>query len=117
LGDGFFDEAFFEPDAEFAGGDFDEIFGFEGGKALKSVLDRLSARASDADLESLTSDVSPRNNAGQGRPEGQSGRDFGQSHRPANAGRPATAGPPAGVPGNAGNKGKPTQSHKPPPKS
>jgi hypothetical protein len=86
-------------------------------QALQSVLDKMTARASDADLESLTSDVSPRNNARQGRPEGQSGRDFGQSHRPANAGRPATAGPPAGVPGNAGNKGKPTQSHKPPPKS
>ena len=90
--------------------------GLPADQALQNVLDRLNARASDVDLESLPGEISPRNNAGQGRPEGQSGRDFGQSHKPANSGRPATAGPPAGVPGNAGNKGKPAQSHKPPPK-
>jgi hypothetical protein len=87
--------------------------GVSADQALQSVLDRLNAHASDLDLEGLTSQVSPRNNAGQGRPEGQSGREFGQSHKPSNSGRPATAGPPAGVPGNAGNKGK-GQGHKPP---
>ena len=87
--------------------------GVSADQALRSVLDRLNAHASDLDIEGLTSQVSPRNNAGQGRPDGQSGRDFGQSHKPANSGRPATAGPPAGVPGNAGSKGK-GQSHKPP---
>jgi hypothetical protein len=87
--------------------------GVSADQALQTVLDRLNAHASDLDLEGLTSQVSPRNNAGQGRPDGQSGREFGQSHKPSNSGRPATAGPPAGVPGNAGNKGK-GQGHKPP---
>jgi len=87
--------------------------GVSADQALRSVLDRLNAHASDLDIEGLTSQVSPRNNAGQGRPDGQSGRDFGQSHKPASSGRPATAGPPAGVPGNAGSKGK-GQGHKPP---
>jgi len=87
--------------------------GVSADQALQSVLDRLNANASDLDIEGLTSQVSPRNNAGQGRPDGQSGRDFGQSHKPASSGRPATAGPPAGVPGNAGSKGK-GQGHKPP---
>jgi hypothetical protein len=89
--------------------------GLTADQALQSVLDRLKSRASDADLEGLTSDTSPRSNSGQGRPEGESGREFGQSHRPANSGRPATAGPPAGVPGNGGKKAT-GQSHKPPPK-
>ena len=87
--------------------------GLSSDQALQAVLDRLNAHASDLDIEGLTGQVSPRNNAGQGRPEGQSGREFGQSHKPANSGRPATAGPPAGVPGNAGDKGK-GQGHKPP---
>jgi len=65
--------------------------GVSADQALHSVLDRLNAHASDLDIEGLTSQVSPRNNAGQGRPDGQSGRDFGQSHKPANSGRPATA--------------------------
>jgi len=89
--------------------------GLTADQALQSVLDRLKSQASDADLESLSSEVSPRNNGGQGRPEGESGREFGQSHKPANSGRPATAGPPAGVPGNGGKKANPGQSHKPPP--
>src|SRR3954468_6986293 len=90
--------------------------GVSADQAMQSVLDRLTARASDADLESLGSEISPRNNSGQGRPDGQSGREFGQSHRPANSGRPANAGPPAGVPGNGGKKAN-GQGHKPPPKN
>lgn len=90
--------------------------GLSADQALQSVLDRLKARASDADLEGLTSEISPGNSAGQGRPDGQSGRDFGQSHKPPNSGRPATAGPPAGVPGNGGKRSTPGLSHKPPPK-
>ena len=85
-------------------------------EALKSVLARLQARASDADLESMSSEVSGRGNAGQGRPDGETGRDFGQSHRTARTGRPATAGPPAGVPGNSGKKSK-VQRRGPPPKN
>ncbi len=40
FGDGFFDEAFFQADAELADGDFDEIFGFECGEALEGVLEK-----------------------------------------------------------------------------
>ncbi len=65
--------------------------GLSSDQAMQSVLDRLNAHASDLDLEGLTSQASPRNNGGQGRPEGQTGREFGQSHKPANSGRPATA--------------------------
>ena len=90
--------------------------GMTADQALQSVLARLQARASDADLESLSSEVSARGNAGQGRPEGESGRDFGQSHRRATTGRPATAGPPAGVPGNSGKKAR-GQHRGPPPKN
>ena len=39
FGDGFFDEAFFQTDAQFTGGDFDEVFGFESREALKGVLE------------------------------------------------------------------------------
>jgi hypothetical protein len=40
FGDGFFDEAFLEADAQLAGGDLDEVLGFEGGKTLKGVLEK-----------------------------------------------------------------------------
>jgi len=78
--------------------------GLPADQALQSVLARLKARATDADLEAMSSEGSAAGGAGQGRPAGQTGREFGQSHKPANTGRPATAGPPAGVPGNAGKK-------------
>ncbi len=39
FGYGLFDEAFFQADAQFAGGDFDEVLGFEGGEALEGVLE------------------------------------------------------------------------------
>jgi hypothetical protein len=90
--------------------------GLSSDDALQRVLARLRQRASDTDLESMPGDL-PAGAPGQLKHEGQSGRDFGQSHRPASSGRPATAGPPAGVPGNAGKKSKPAQSHKPPPKA
>ena len=88
--------------------------GLSADQALQRVLARLKARASDADLESMSSGASAGGSAGQGRPDGVSGRDFGQSHRSANTGRPATAGPPSGVPGNAGKKPNPGQGHRPP---
>lgn len=91
--------------------------GLPADQALQRVLDRLKARASDADLESMSSGAAAGGNSGQGRPDGMSGRDFGQSHRPTTSGRPATAGPPAGVPGNAGKKSNPGQTHRPPPKN
>jgi hypothetical protein len=88
--------------------------GLSSDDALQRVLERLRARASDADLESLPADVGSSLPPGQAKRNGQSGRDFGRSHRPASAGRSSGGGPPAGVPGNAGKKSKPPQSHKPP---
>jgi len=86
-------------------------------QALKQVLARLAARASDADLERLPGDLPAQAIAGQANRSAETGRDFGQSHKPTTTGRPATAGPPAGVPGNGGVKSNPGQSHKPPPKN
>jgi hypothetical protein len=86
--------------------------GLSSDDALKRVLARLKARASDADLESMPGDFPAKGSNGQGNRPASTGRDFGQSHKP------ATAGPPAGVPGNAGKKSNPPgQSHRPPPKT
>lgn len=88
--------------------------GLSSDQALQSVLDRLNARASDTDLESLPGNLGGNSS---GKPAGESGRDFGQSHRPASSGRPANAGPPAGVPGNGGAKSNGnSNSHRPPKK-
>lgn len=85
--------------------------GLSSDDALKRVLARLKARASDTDLESMAADLPEKGANTQGNRPASTGRDFGQSHRP------ATAGPPAGVPGNAGKKSNPGQSHRPPPKT
>jgi hypothetical protein len=85
--------------------------GLSSEQALQRVLARLKARASDSDLESMPGELPAQAVAGQANRPASTGRDFGQSHRP------ATAGPPAGVPGNAGAKSKPGQSHRPPPKT
>jgi hypothetical protein len=45
FGDGFFDEAFFEPDAELAGGDLDEVFGFESRQARERVFEKALLRS------------------------------------------------------------------------
>jgi hypothetical protein len=88
--------------------------GLPSSQALERVLDRLKARASDADLESLPGDLPSQGVDGQsGRPS-TSNRDFGHSHKRASTGRPATAGPPGGIPGNAGKKSKPGQTNRPP---
>jgi len=91
--------------------------GLPSDQALQRVLARLQARASDADLESMPGDLPAQAISGQANRPSQTGRDFGQSHKPATTGRPATAGPPAGVPGNGGVKSNPGQGHKPPPRS
>jgi hypothetical protein len=91
--------------------------GLSSADALRRVLARLKARASDTDLESMPGDLPPQAAAGQANRPASTGRDFGQSHKPASAGRPATAGPPAGVPGNAGAKSNPGQSKRPPRKN
>jgi len=86
--------------------------GLSSDDALQRVLARLKARASDADLEGMPGDLPGKGSNGQGNGQGNrsgpTGRDFGQSHKP------ATAGPPAGVPGNAGKKTNTGQSHRPP---
>ena len=84
-------------------------------QALQSVLDRLNARASDTDLESMPGELPAQGAAGQANRPAAAGRDFGQSHAPTTTGRPANAGPPAGVPANGGAKSNPGQSHRPPP--
>ena len=90
--------------------------GLSSSDALQRVLARLNARASDAELERMPGELPPQAVTGRANPPAATGRDFGQSHKPASAGRPATAGPPAGVPGNAGAKSNPGQTRRPPKK-
>ena len=90
--------------------------GLPSDQALQRVLTRLNARASDTDLERMPGELPPQAIAGQANRPAETGRDFGQSHKPTTTGRPATAGPPAGVPGNGGAKSNPGQSRRPPPK-
>jgi hypothetical protein len=90
--------------------------GLSSSDAVQRVIARLKAHASDAELERMPGELPPQAVAGQGNRPAATGRDFGQSHKPASAGRPATAGPPSGVPGNAGAKSNPGQSRRPPPK-
>ena len=89
--------------------------GLASDQALQSVLDRLNARASDSDLESMPGELPAQATAGQANRPAATGRDFGRSHAPGTTGRPANAGPPAGVPANGGAKSNPGQSHRPPP--
>jgi hypothetical protein len=88
--------------------------GLSSDQALERVLARLNQRASDADLERMPAELPAQAIAGQANRPAETGRDFGQSHKPAATGRPATAGPPAGVPGNGGVKSNPGQSRRPP---
>jgi hypothetical protein len=83
-------------------------------EALRRVLTRLQARASDADLESMPGELPPQAVSGQSNRPAETGRDFGQSHKNPKVGRPARSGPPAGVPGNGGEKSNPGQGRKPP---
>jgi hypothetical protein len=85
--------------------------GFSSADALQRVLARIKDRASDTDLESMPGELPPQAVAGQANRPASTGRDFGQSHKP------ASAGPPAGVPGNAGAKSNPGQSRRPPRKN
>jgi len=89
--------------------------GIPSDQAMQRVLQRLKDHASDSDFESMPGLLPAQAGAGQANRPTSTGRDFGQSNRPASSGRPATAGPPAGVPGNGGSKSNPGQSHRPPP--
>jgi len=85
--------------------------GLSSADALQRVLARLKDRASDTDLERMPGELPAQAVAGQANRPASTGRDFGQSHKP------ASAGPPAGVPGNAGAKSNPGQSRRPPRKN
>ena len=89
--------------------------GLSSREALQRVLDRLNSRASDADLERMPGALPAQAAGGQANRPVETGRAFGQSHKPTTTGRPATAGPPAGVPGNAGGKTKAGTGRRPPP--
>jgi hypothetical protein len=88
--------------------------GLSSDQAMQRVLARLRSRASDADLEALPGELPSQVGRASGKPQGQTGRDFGQSQRPPSAGRPANAGPPTGVPGNGGAKPDPARGRRPP---
>lgn len=67
--------------------------------ALQSVLDRLNARASDAELSQMP---------------GEAGRMIAEGYRPSDVGRALGAGRPAGLPANSGRAGtRPTTPGRP----
>jgi hypothetical protein len=86
--------------------------GLSSDDALKRVLARLQAKASDADLEGMPSALPPQAAGGQGHKGSENGSANGRG--PNSTGRPPWAGPPAGVPGNGGSRSNPGHSHKPP---
>jgi hypothetical protein len=67
--------------------------------ALRRVLERLEARASDAELEKLPTSLGPPGQADKNKLTGQ---DLAATKRPETTGNARGNGPPAGVPGNAG---------------
>lgn len=76
--------------------------------ALKRVLERLQARASDADLERMPGELPPQAVARRANKPAETGQDLAATKRPASAGAGShggAGGPPAGVPvGGAGKK-------------
>lgn len=86
--------------------------GLSADEALKRVVARLQAKASDSDLESMPASLGSQGAEGAARGVGGMGSANGRG--PTTTGRPASAGPPAGVPGNGGAKSNPGQSHRPP---
>jgi hypothetical protein len=89
--------------------------GLSSDDALKRVLVRLNANASDSDLESMPASIPGQNGQGLGQRSPNAGNSNGRGGPPNGVGRPATAGPPVGVPGNGGSKSNPGHGHKPPP--
>jgi hypothetical protein len=73
-------------------------------EALKSLNDRLEARASDAELEKLPAQAI----AGKNRKPAVVGRELAATKRP------GTAGPPTGVPANGGSGVAPSRPVTPP---
>jgi len=87
--------------------------GLASNEALKRVLARVKARASDSDLESMPGELPSEADAGQAH--SASNGQNGEHGRPVLTGKPTAAGPPAGVPANGGSKSNPGQTHRPPP--
>jgi hypothetical protein len=80
--------------------------------ALQRVEEKLHARASDGDLESIPSEVQSQGAVGQGHKPAETGRALGETKNPGGA-RGAqngngAGGPPSGFPANGGAKAKPT---------
>jgi hypothetical protein len=96
--------------------------GLPSDEALKRVLDRLAARASDRDLENMPAGLPAQAVAGRANKPAETGRALGETKHPgapAGAGQSGSAGgPPPGVPANGGARGRPTtppgQTKKPP---
>lgn len=84
-------------------------------QAVKRVLDKLDARASDADLEKMPGELPAQAARGQANRPDRTGSEVSAAKRPATVGRPASAGPPAGVPANAGVRANPGRGKRPPP--
>lgn len=92
--------------------------GLPADSALRRVADRLNARVSDRDLETLPNDVASQAAAKNGNKPAETGRELAETKRPGNAagagGGNSAGGRPAGVPGNAGAKGRPVTPPKKP---
>ena len=74
--------------------------------ALKAVLDRLNAKASDAELEKLPRTLPAQAAEGQSHKPAAVGRDLAATKRP--GGAAAGGGPPSGVPANGGAAVRPS---------
>ena len=84
--------------------------GLPSDEALKRVQERLTSRATDAELERLPGTLPEQAAGGKGRPA-QTGRELAGTKRPGSAGAPGGAGsaggPPAHVPAGRGKPAKP----------
>ena len=86
--------------------------GLPSDQALARVQERLQARATDRELESLPAQAV----AGKAHKPAETGRDLAATKRPGSAGRGTVGGPPAGVPGHGGSgtpPESPGQGHRP----
>ena len=86
--------------------------GLPSDQALARVQERLQARVTDRELESLPAQAV----AGKAHKPAETGRDLAATKRPGSAGRGTVGGPPAGVPGNGGTGTRPStpgQGHRP----
>jgi hypothetical protein len=87
--------------------------GLKSDDALERVLDRLEAKATDAELERMPGEL-PAQAAGRGNAFGRDNARPDKGKKPQATGRPAVTGKPAGVPGNGGSRASPGQGNKPP---